>query len=239
MSMKKDMERYYHHRAATYKDLDEPPTIVSRVRSIGIEDHIRIMKPTEEDLVLDVGCGTGRFVSALAPYCNVIGVDLTERMLQGASKAGRPLVRADAEDLPFKDAAFDVVHSAGLLGIYRSDKIIHECARVLKPGGKAFISFPASESASGGVFKMVKKVTGHNPTLLDQWYTKGEVKEMFSGALTIENVHRLGWEPPFQRWYKNLESAKLCQLFDDLESRLRDKPLFSYFSGRYLVEAVK
>jgi ubiquinone/menaquinone biosynthesis C-methylase UbiE len=237
--MKRDLKRYYHHRASSYSDLDDAPTIVSRVRSIGMADHIRIMEPTEEDLVLDVGCGTGRFVSALAPYCRVIGVDMTQRMLEGAKGAGRPLVLSDAEGLPFKDAAFDMVHSAGLLGIYRSPEIIKECARVLKPGGRAFISFPASGSVSGAVFKVVKKATGRNPTLLDHWYTMDEVEEMFSGVLTIEKVHRLGWEPPFQRWYKKVESVKLVQLFDALEHRLRDKPLFSYFSGRYLVSAVK
>jgi ubiquinone/menaquinone biosynthesis C-methylase UbiE len=47
-----------------------------------------------------------------------------------------PLVRGDAESLPFKDSAFDVVHSTGLLGICRSKKILEEAARVTKEQGR-------------------------------------------------------------------------------------------------------
>jgi SAM-dependent methyltransferase len=237
--MKRELDAYYAKRAATYSDLDEPPTIVACVRALGIRDHVDIIEPREGELVLDVGCGTGRFFAPLEP-ARVFGADLTENMLQRAKVHGRPVVRSDGEFLPFRDGSFDIVHSAGLLGVYRSKKIIEECARVAKKGGRIFISFPLRESASGRVFQVCKTLFGYNPTLLDFWYSRGEIKAMFDiEGVRIKRMHRLGWEPPFQRLYKGIESGWLVRLFGYLEPRLKYLPLFRYFSARMLVEAVK
>jgi hypothetical protein len=80
---------------------------------------------------------------------------------------------------------------------------------------------------------------GYNPSLLDYWYTKGEIREMFPASVKIINIYRLGFEPAFQRIYKNIESERLSRLFLFLEKMLRDKPLFKYFGARFLVEGIK
>jgi ubiquinone/menaquinone biosynthesis C-methylase UbiE len=234
--MKKKLEQYYTRRARTYSDLDEPRTIVACVRAIGIDDHMEIMALKSSDKILDVGCGTGRF---LKPFCiaRAFGIDLTVNMLKRA-RGLAPLVRGDAEYLPFKDSSFDIVHSAGLLGVYCSKKILKEVARVAKRQGRVFISFPAAMSVSGLVALFFMKFK-YNPSLLDYWYTRKEIKKMFPENVKITNIYRLGFEPPFQRLYKNLESKKLSQLFLFLEKKLRDKPLFKYFGARFLVEGVK
>ncbi|MBU2559884.1 hypothetical protein KKA03_03225, partial [archaeon] len=71
-----EIEAYFKKRAATYSDLDEPKTIVGCVRAIGIVDHLGIMGLKESDRVIDIGCGTGRF---LKPFSKAhgFGVDLT------------------------------------------------------------------------------------------------------------------------------------------------------------------
>lgn len=234
--MKAELEEYYSRRAATYHDLDVPATIVAAVRRRGVADHAVIICAGEEQRVLDVGTGTGRFL-AVFPRC--VGVDLTEEMLRRAKVYNKPLVRADAEHLPFRDESFDVVHSAGLLGVYRSAKIIAECARVAKRGGKVYISFPARESISGFFFLLFKKLFNRNVTLLDEWYSLREIHELYPESLKIVKVHRLGFELPFQRWYKNLTSRRFTGLFLWLEERLRERRAFRYFKARYLVEAVK
>ncbi|HEY0000756.1 MAG TPA: methyltransferase domain-containing protein, partial [Actinoplanes sp.] len=73
--------------------------------------------PRPGDLALDVGCGTGRALPALAaavgPSGRVIGLDLTPGMLHTAREKGRDgyaaLVLADARRLPLSDAVADVV----------------------------------------------------------------------------------------------------------------------------------
>ncbi len=234
--MKRDVEAYYAKRAATYSDLDEPNTIVSSVRAIGIADHMRIIAPKPSDRILDLGCGPGRFLEPFS-IAHAYGVDFTIDMLRLAKGKGANLVRGDVENLPFKDNIFDIVHSAGLLGVYRSKKILIEAARVAKRGGRIYTSFPAAESVSG---LMVKLLQGfYNPALMDYWYTKEEIMEMLPADVAVKGIHRLGWEPPFQRVYRRLESKLLTRIFLFLEDKLSDKPLFKYFGARFLVEAAK
>jgi ubiquinone/menaquinone biosynthesis C-methylase UbiE len=235
--LEKEIEAYFTRRAATYSDLDEPKTIVGCVRAIGLVDHMAIMGLKETDKVIDIGCGTGRFLKPFS-IAHAFGLDLTENMLKEASVYGVPLVLADAAYLPFKDGSFDVVHSTGLLGIIRSKEILREAARVTKKEGSTFTSFPATTSVSGLVTLFFMKL-GYNPSLLDYWYTKDEIREMFPGNVKIKNIYRLGFEPPFQRIYKNIESERLSRLFLFLERMLRDKPLFKYFGARFLVEGVR
>jgi ubiquinone/menaquinone biosynthesis C-methylase UbiE len=62
--------------------------------------------------VLDVGCGTGRLVAALAPESSVWGIDSSTEMLGVARKrvpANVKLKLARAEDPPLKDSWFDRV----------------------------------------------------------------------------------------------------------------------------------
>ena len=97
--------------------------------------------------VLEIGCGLGtdgaRFARAGAVYT---GVDLTEAAvslarrnfeLQGLAGEFRT---ADAENLDFPDAAFDLVYSHGVLH-HTPDtaRAVGEVHRVLKPGGRAVV----------------------------------------------------------------------------------------------------
>jgi ubiquinone/menaquinone biosynthesis C-methylase UbiE len=233
----KEIDAYFTRRAATYSDLDEPRTIVGCVRAMGVLDHMKVIGLRETDKCIDIGCGTGRFLKPFSKGRG-FGLDLTENMLLEAKIHGVPLVRADAEYLPFTDGAFDVVHSTGLLGIVRSKKILEEAAKATKKGGRMFISFPATTSVSGMVTLFFMKF-GYNPSLLDYWYTKGEIREMHPENIEIKNIYRLGFEPPFQRIYKNIENEWLSKIFLFLERNLRDKPLFKYFGARFLVEGVR
>ena len=236
--MKERVKRYYEKRAESYEDLDQTESIVSYVRAVGIEDHLKKMRLKKGDFVLDVGCGQGRFLRPFKSMARAVGIDFTLEMLKKASEAGALLLKADAEHLPIKDEVFSVVHSAGLLGIYKSPKICMEMSRVLRKGGRLFISFPAANSFSGVIATAFMKI-GWNPTLLDFWYSKEEISSMFPSEIQIKNYHRLGFEPPFQRLYKNIRSRTLVRTFMFVERKLRDKPFFKYLGARFLVEAVK
>jgi ubiquinone/menaquinone biosynthesis C-methylase UbiE len=236
--MKERVKRYYKKRAKTYEDLDTPDSIVAGVRAIGIRDHIEIMGLKKEEFVLDVGCGQGRFLEPINSQARAVGIDFTLEMLEKARASGALLVRADAEHLPFKKEVFDVTHSAGLLGVFRSTKIIEEMARVSKSRGRIFISFPAASSLSGVVARILIPL-GWNPTLLDYWYTKEQINSMIPPDIRVKEFHRLGFEPPFQRLFKNIRPTIIVRIFIIFERNLRDKPLFNLLGGRFFLEAVK
>lgn len=87
--------------------------------------------------VLDLACGTGDLCrtlrdAGLAP----IGIDISAGMLESAH-ANAALVRADILDLPMADESADgIVCGFALRNVVSADAFFHECARVLRPGGR-------------------------------------------------------------------------------------------------------
>lgn len=95
--------------------------------------------------VLDVGCGTGAFLAAVAaryPALELIGLDLTPTLLAVARRTapGARLVEGDAESPPFIEHEFDVVCSLNVLHHLRDpQRHIGVVARLCRPGGTIFL----------------------------------------------------------------------------------------------------
>jgi arsenite methyltransferase len=123
---------------------------------VGLTKHLGGLAATEElvalchidegKLVLDVGCGAGATPCFLAKRygCRVVGVDISERMVdRSRERAKREGVAdrvefrvADAQDLPFEDDLFDAVITESATA-FPEDKqgAVREYARVTRPGG--------------------------------------------------------------------------------------------------------
>lgn len=98
--------------------------------------------------VLDVGCGTGRGVGDFARVAAfAIGADASLDMLSVAMQkvAGNSrarFVNSYAQQLPFRESAFDVVISLNFLHLFSLDtqrQMVNEMKRVVKPGGVVII----------------------------------------------------------------------------------------------------
>lgn len=87
--------------------------------------------------ILEVGCGTGYWLRALAGRARVVaGVDRSSEMLARAKGGGAVLVRAGAESLPFHDAAFERILCINALHHFSDrDAFFLDARRVLKQGG--------------------------------------------------------------------------------------------------------
>ena len=102
--------------------------------------------------VLDLGCGAGTdsLIAAqmVGPQGHVTGVDMTPEMLAKARAAAAEMnatnvefVEAEAEDLPFEDASYDIVISNGVIDLVPDkDAVFAEIYRVLAPGGRIQIA---------------------------------------------------------------------------------------------------
>lgn len=95
--------------------------------------------------VLEVACGPGIGLGYLARGARrVVGGDVDERLLLTARRhyGGRiPLVRLDAQALPFAAGMFDaVVLFEALYYLQEPGRFLAECRRVLRPGGAVLIS---------------------------------------------------------------------------------------------------
>ncbi|MDX8449248.1 class I SAM-dependent methyltransferase [Mesorhizobium captivum] len=138
------------HRAAAYD-------MLARVLTFGREGRfrefmLRLAKLRPGEAVLDVACGTGTLAIAakrlMGPDGSVTGIDASAEMIERARvKAARSgldltLVNGTAQDLPFKDAQFDIV--IGTLMLHHLSKparsaFFREAERVLKPGGRLLL----------------------------------------------------------------------------------------------------
>jgi len=100
--------------------------------------------------VLDIGCGIGNYLEELLQRgYSVTGVDVSVNMLQISRDRLQkylsypPLSLSDVEKLPFNNNEFDIILCIGVLEYLKTDdKAIAEISRVLKPGGRLFVSLP-------------------------------------------------------------------------------------------------
>jgi len=109
----------------------------------------RRIKLNKHKSLLDVGCGQCHWSKILTPYLDkpayVVGVDKDPSWANGSGELKRffkeqaawfELYQADATQLPFEDATFDLVTCQTLLiHVSNPSKAIEEMKRVLKPGG--------------------------------------------------------------------------------------------------------
>lgn len=104
--------------------------------------------------ILDLGCGTGRYSSALAEHfgADVYAIDPSERMLEQARRKRHPRVRyerAPGEQLPLSDGSVDLVFMSMVFHHFDDPvTVAHECHRVLRSGGSVCLRAGTREQIS-------------------------------------------------------------------------------------------
>jgi SAM-dependent methyltransferase len=88
--------------------------------------------------VLDIGCGTGRFLAQLAEVAKAWGVDASPEMLDVARTrvSGAGLKLGSAEELPFKDRWFERATMWLVAHLLDRPRALAEAHRVLAPDGR-------------------------------------------------------------------------------------------------------
>ncbi|CAK0776127.1 Methyltransferase domain-containing protein [Gammaproteobacteria bacterium] len=111
-------------------------------------DWIEPIRPDffEDKLVLDAGCGMGRFaqVSALFGARDVFAVDLSDAVEAAYANTREQdnihVIQANIYRLPFRDAPFDFIYSIGVLHHLPDPEAgFHALVQQVKPGGAAFV----------------------------------------------------------------------------------------------------
>jgi 2-polyprenyl-3-methyl-5-hydroxy-6-metoxy-1,4-benzoquinol methylase len=161
------LRRYY---TAYYRDtLGIPgwPTLVDlrqeeEAQERGHFDRLRAVLPPGAltGRILNVGCGTGGFNAvAAAAGSRIVGMDADAEAIAicGAKrrKSGGTCVRAEAEQLPFRDGTFDVVYCFSVIEHVASvEATVAEMVRVTRPGGTIYVHTPSAWSWWEGHYKV-------------------------------------------------------------------------------------
>ncbi len=145
---KQEVQVMFNHIAGRYD-------LLNHLLSMGIDRGwrkklVNLMAQDNPRRILDMATGTADLAIAAAKINpeNITGTDIAEEMLAiGQSKVNKlglsriiTLLKADSENLPFKDAEFDAAMVAfGVRNYENLPKGLSEMCRVLKPGSSAFI----------------------------------------------------------------------------------------------------
>lgn len=122
--------------------------VFRRTSQLAAQQVRRVSRPGE--LWLDIGCGTGRLSAELAKEgIRVLSADCDGAMLRFARRffvrtRSQPLypLCTDAENLSLRGASVDGLVAASLMGcLSKPARFLSEVFRVLRPGGKAVLSF--------------------------------------------------------------------------------------------------
>jgi len=108
--------------------------------------------------LLNVGCGTGGFNAvARRAGADTWGVDASSEAaeLAGAREGRQRIFCARAEELPFRDATFDVVYCYSTLEhVADARRAVSEMVRVLATGGRLYVHTPNRWACFEGHYKV-------------------------------------------------------------------------------------
>ena len=150
--------------------------------------------------VLDVAAGNGNATLAAARrFTDVTSTDYVPALLEGGRRradAEGLTVRfepADAENLPYGDASFDVILSTyGVMFAPDHQRSARELMRVCRPGGRIGLASWTPAGFLGDLFRTVAKyvppVPGVQSPLL--WGTDAHLRTLFPGVAKIEHTPR-------------------------------------------------
>ena len=132
-----------HHAGVTYDSedyamLNRPIETGRHARRI-----LRYLRPRADDRLLEVGCGRGWLAQRMQELCPATyGIDVNPKSI--AHGVADQLMTMDALDLRFDDEQFDQVYSFHAIEhIEEADVALREMHRVLIPGGRVLLVYPA------------------------------------------------------------------------------------------------
>jgi SAM-dependent methyltransferase len=149
-------------------------------------------------LVLDVGCGMGRFSDVASRWgATVVGIDLTSAVDAAYANIGQRdnvhLAQADIFALPFRDETFDFIFSIGVLHHTPNTRAaFDQLPRLLKPGGRIAI-WVYSEKMRGWsrVSDLYRHVTTRLPKRL--LYALSHVAVPWYHVSRVPRIGQLAW----------------------------------------------
>ncbi len=181
----------YKEKVKIYYEFSEAEDYLGKIKKF-------LLKEIKNKIVLDLGCGNGRYAKFLAPSSKkYFALDISKEQLKLAKDRTKRLknikfILSDAEKIPLPDNSVDVIIASFvisvILGSKKKKRVFKEMTRVVREQGKNFLV----ENDSVGEFEEVRGHTKRTENY-NKWLKKQGFKE-----LKIETYFK----------FKNLEHAK-------------------------------
>jgi len=155
-------------------------------------------------MVLEVGVGTGKNLKYYPKGCSVIGIDISEGMLEKARKRAEglnnvTLLLMDAEHLEFPDNSFDyVITTFVLCSIPDPAKALKEMHRVLKPDGE-MINIEHMRSSTRWIASYEDFINPISVDLTGVNVNRKTVENIGKAGFTIKDAKNLAFKDVFRK----------------------------------------
>jgi len=147
-----------------------------------IEIALKNAKPGKNELVLDLGCGTGLLFEQVAkPTGLLVGIDISSRILREAKKRVKLLhntaiLRADADYTPFQNRTFDHIFAVTLLqNMPNPLKTLQEIRRISKTQSTIIVTGLKKKFTQKHFINLLKKSGLNVSTLRTNPQLKGHI----------------------------------------------------------------
>lgn len=196
---------------------------------------VEVSGATPETRMLDIATGGGHVARAFAPHVgSVLATDLTPEMIAHAEQAFRDWELdnvttgiADAEDLPYDDATFDLVTCRIAPHHFPNvDAFVREVHRVLVPGGTfLLVDSTVPEGERGDFFNRFEKL--RDPSHVRS-LTVGEWRGLLEDArFTVSEVETFTKTHDFADWTSRSRTsdegvAELSRMLVDADATTRE-----------------
>lgn len=144
--------------------------------------------------LLEVGCGSGQQAVWFATQgARVTAIDVSDQSVQNTkqwAKQQRVKLTAltmNAEQLPFSENTFDLVYLNSVLMHVDPERVLQECARVLKKGGKIVIVEPLQ---SNPLLRLYRRWFSSYATMNPRYLTLRQFKRFHSQLQFSQMQHR-------------------------------------------------
>ncbi|MFM9850996.1 MAG: class I SAM-dependent methyltransferase [Hyphomicrobiaceae bacterium] len=186
-------------------------------------DLVAACAPSPLNLIVDLGCGTGRFTQPLSDRLDAeaLGLDPSERMLAAARSKGHgsrvEFQRLHGGTLPLGDGSADMVFMSMVLHhLPNPSETAQECWRVLRLGGRLCVR----NSTAGTDFSQ-RRFFPSAQRFVDQTLpSKDFIRSLFEGAGFKIRAHELVMHRVAAHWHEFAD--KLALRADSFLARIAD-----------------
>ena len=224
------------------------------IDQVEIESVLSVLDLTQNNktLMLDAGCGSGRFLTPLSKDINIVGADFSKGLLEKVRKDAPdvPLCVADVEHLPFKTETFDTILSVRVLQhVTNQKKTIKELSRITKKGGTLII-LAYNNLTLHALYKWIRQKLKNWKWYPDNYCSPWELKKMLSktGVSIVKTRGTVMANPWFFNYFNLTQLLQRIaprafnyyfKTFQRLEEKLGSRFPFRYLSDRTTVRGVK
>lgn len=255
----------YYKNGLGWAQAAKYPPIAEEFRYPKVKGRIsEWLQPKNGQIILDVGCGVGWFIFEIMkmyPEVNFsfIGLDPVRSNIywlnyrgQEENKTNLIGILGEAESLPFAEESFDAIITSEVIEhIFDKEKAIRQMHRVLKHGGRLFISTPARPMVefwnnlfwlpqqAKRLFKPKRTSTGEKIPY-DEPMSQGQLRRYLRQAdFTIEKFQQNALMPheSYFQFFPYWLSWSIIKIAAFIENSF--KPLISWGGLHYVVKGKK